>query len=664
MAGYSNTHLAGVTNKSSSTLERCISRIAQRNNEGDTLERTMKILAITVLALATLAALLIIYISVSYDANSLRPEIEKMALSQGYTIDIEGDLEWKFLPNPGISVGQLSWGNIQQTSGSVDRLVFTVLWGGMFEMLAAREVNSASADTEDPQAKNQRIAAFVDSIQVHDASIVLQTPEFPAWHFSNIQLRLHDLSMKGERFPVDVELRTLGNIELQVAASLAIDLAAQTVSIDDLDAVLGDAKLRGDLKLDGAQATASGTLQLQNVNLKKWLGSLQKQLPLIDIPRTFSRQALTAVGTNIEYNLDANGLSSIDAQIDIDGQILKLTANSDDSTGQLRIAISAARFAAGNYLSPADDSQAGLPAKSPNTALFAPLAPLLLWPGQAQMEFTLDTLQMNGYEINNLYANLFSNRHVVRLASLNADLFGGQLNALGRIDLSGAAPQLNLQPSLTGIDLAAALPALADNHDLNGRFSLEVDIQGRGRDSSRLLSSLTGSGQFKLLNPRYANVNIEQMFCSSTRLLSGGGLSNQQWPEGTDLQDIVGSFHLQNSNLLLDNLTTGVGNLNLAVKGTVAMPAGTYRIEATTRLDGTSTSSNGCSVNKNFRNRAIPFVCSGSFYQEGDPTCRPDSSNLSESLKNKVLQKLGDKLLGKDGEDRPDVTELFKGLFK
>ena len=217
----------------------------------------MKILAITVLALATLAALLIIYISVSYDANSLRPEIEEMALSQGYTIDIEGDLEWKFLPNPGISVGQLSWGNIQQTSGSVDRLVFTVLWGGMFEMLAAREVNSASADTEDPQAKNQRIAAFVDSIQVHDASIVLQTPEFPAWHFSNIQLRLHDLSMKGERFPVDVELRTLGNIELQVAASLAIDLAAQTVSIDDLDAVLGDAKLRGDLKLDGAQATAT-----------------------------------------------------------------------------------------------------------------------------------------------------------------------------------------------------------------------------------------------------------------------------------------------------------------------------------------------------------------------------------------------------------------------
>jgi hypothetical protein len=80
-------------------------------------------------------------------------------------------------------------------------------------------------------------------------------------------------------------------------------------------------------------------------------------------------------------------------------------------------------------------------------------------------------------------------------------------------------------------------------------------------------------------------------------------------------------------------------------------------------LDGPTTSANGCSVNANLRGRDIPFVCSGSFDQEGAPKCLPDSGGLGDSLKNKALQKLGEKLLGKDGKNPSNVTDLLKGLF-
>ena len=620
----------------------------------------MKIIGIAGLALVTLAALVIVYVSLTYDANSLRPKIQKFALSEGYTIDIEGDLEWQFLPNPGVSVRQLSWREIEHTSGTVGELILTVDWGAALSMLGGGQPAIDGADAAAQRANNLKLAALVDGIRLRDTKVVWQRAQMPEWTFDQIALRLSNVSTDGERFPIEIELRTLDDIEIRVAASLALDLAAQAVSIVDLDASAGGARLHGDLALNGAAATAIGAIELQNFNLKQWLGRLQQPFPEIEVPRTVSARALTQLGAQLEYHLEANGRSTLDVKLDIDGQSLDVNANSDASSEKLQIVLSAPRFAVGDYLAPDDDNPRAAPQQSTHAALFAPL---MLWPGQAQMEIKLATLQLNGYELSNLYTNLFSNRGVLRLASLNADLFGGQLNALGVIDLSGATPRLTLQPSLTDIDLSRALPALADSEDLSGLFSLQANLVGRGASGQSLLRSLTGNGNFNLLRPRYSSINVEQMFCSGTQVLSGGGLSNQQWPEGTDLHDVAGAFNLRDGNLLLDSLTTGAGNLKIAANGTVGLLARTYRIKAATRLDGPTTSANGCSVNANLRDRDIPFVCSGSFDQEGAPKCLPDSGGLGDSLKNKALQKLGEKLLGKDGKNPPDVTDLLKGLF-
>ena len=623
----------------------------------------MKIIGIAGFALVTLAALVIVYVSLNYDANSLRPEIEKFALTEGYIIDIEGDLKWQFLPNPGISVRQLSWREIEHTSGTVGELILTIDWGGALSILGGGQPAVDGADAAAQRANNLQLAALVDGIRLRDTSVVWQRPQMPEWTFDHIALRLSNVSTDGRRFPIEIELRTLDDVEVRVVASLALDLAAQTVSIVDLDASAGGARLRGDLAFNGAPATAIGAIELQDLNLKQWLGSLQQPFPEIEVPRTVSARALTQLGAQLEYHLEANGRSTLEVKLDIDGQSLDVDANSDASSEKLQIVLSAPRFAVGDYLAPDDDNPRAGPQQSTHAALFAPLAPLMLWPGQAQMEINLATLQLNGYELSNLYTKLFSNRGVLRVASLNADLFGGQLNALGVIDASGATPRLTLQPSLTDIHLTRALPALADSEDLSGLFSLQANLVGRGASGQSLLRSLTGNGNFNLLRPRYSSINVEQMFCSGTQLLSGGGLSNQQWPEGTDLHDVAGAFNLRDGNLLLDSLTTGTGNLKITANGTVGLLARTYRIEAATRLDGTTTSANGCSVNANLRDRDIPFVCSGSFDQKGAPKCLPDSGGLGASLKNTALQKLGEKLLGKDGKNPPDVTDLLKGLF-
>ena len=84
----------------------------------------------------------------------------------------------------------------------------------------------------------------------------------------------------------------------------------------------------------------------------------------------------------------------------------------------------------------------------------------------------MDRILFDGFAVNNFYSNIFGNQRVLRITSLNADLFGGQFNAIAKLDMRLANPSLSLQPSVNNIDLALALLALADYSGLSGTMEL------------------------------------------------------------------------------------------------------------------------------------------------------------------------------------------------
>ena len=65
-------------------------------------------------------------------------------------------------------------------------------------------------------------------------------------------------------------------------------------------------------------------------------------------------------------------------------------------------------------------------ANANNSMLFAPLAiPMAVWHGQSQLELNLMAVEIGGYTLSNLYANLFGNQNIFRLTSLMAIFITG-----------------------------------------------------------------------------------------------------------------------------------------------------------------------------------------------------------------------------------------------
>ena len=185
--------------------------------------------------------------------------------------------------------------------------------------------------------------------------------------------------------------------------------------------------------------------------------------------------------------------------------------------------------------------------------------------------------------------------------------------------------------------MAQALPALADSAALTGLLNMDVNVQGSGNSLNSMLKSLTGAGQFELRSPSYADLNIEQMFCNAAALFGRSPQDRQDWPPGTQLEDLRGKFQLSQGNLEITEYSTATGNLNILGRGTIGLAKQNYSIKANARLDAETTSSNGCSVNKRLQNRQIPFVCKGTL-DGSSANCKPDERVLKDLLKNTAFK--------------------------
>ena len=113
--------------------------------------------------------------------------------------------------------------------------------------------------------------------------------------------------------------------------------------------------------------------------------------------------------------------------------------------------------------------------------------------------------------------------------------------------------------------------------------------------------------------------------------------------------------------MLLNDYSTGTGNLEIMGRGSVNLVKRQYQINASARVDQAVTSPTGCSVNQRLQNRQIPFICKGAFGQSnpGGLSCNPDEQLLRDLLKNTALEKL----FGNSGLQQQDATDSVKGFI-
>lgn len=600
----------------------------------------IKWLTTCLIAVVTLMSAAILYLSFAVDLNSYKTDIESVARQQGWDISIEGDLAWQFFPKPGLSIADITASDQTALSGSADQLILATYW---------TQLLSLSGGIEQLQ---------LDSLHIEGGSLQWSPANSPGLQFDNIQLSTKNLSVQGKSFPLSASAKVLGGRNLSVETEIAVKLDGQNMrqlNLVDLELNLDSLRLSGELRASDNGSFMQGNLKTNSFDLKQLMASLQAEIPLLSAPKTVLQSALTQLSLTTSFSVDTQAASKFTGEINLDGQIFDLDVTLDHPTNNLTTLVSGDILRAGHYL-PAANSGGN------NTGLFAPLAiPFALWQGSSQVEVNLNRVEFKDFNIENFYSNVFGNQRVLRMTSLNADLFAGQINAIAKLDMRSAKPSFNLQPSLYNIDLDQALSALGDESTVAGRLNLDANIQGVGANLGEIIRSLSGAGKFQVIEPIYKGLNIEQSFCNAAALLSARAQAAQNWPQGTEFNNLQGSFQLSGGKLLLNDYSTGTGNLEIMGRGSVNLVKRQYQINASARVDQAVTSPTGCSVNQRLQNRQIPFICKGAFGQSnpGGLSCNPDERLLRDLLKNTALEKL----FGNSGLQQQDATDSVKGFI-
>lgn len=600
----------------------------------------IKWLTTCLIAVVTLMSAAILYLSFAVDLNSYKTDIESVARQQGWDISIEGDLAWQFFPKPGLSIADITASDQTALSGSADQLILATYW---------TQLLSLSGGIEQLQ---------LDSLHIEGGSLQWSPANSLGLQFDNIQLSTKNLSVQGKSFPLSASAKVLGGRNLSVETEIAVKLDGQNMrqlNLVDLELNLDSLRLSGELRASDNGSFMQGNLKTNSFDLKQLMASLQAEIPLLTAPKTVLQSALTQLSLTTSFSVDTQAASKFTGEINLDGQIFGLDVTLDHPTNNLTTLVSGDILRAGHYL-PAANSGGN------NTGLFAPLAiPFALWQGSSQVEVNLNRVEFKDFNIENFYSNVFGNQRVLRMTSLNADLFAGQINAIAKLDMRSAKPSFNLQPSLYNIDLDQALSALGDESTVAGRLNLDANIQGVGANLGEIIRSLSGAGKFQVIEPIYKGLNIEQSFCNAAALLSARAQAAQNWPQGTEFNNLQGSFQLSGGKLLLNDYSTGTGNLEIMGRGSVNLVKRQYQINASARVDQAVTSPTGCSVNQRLQNRQIPFICKGAFGQSnpGGLSCNPDEQLLRDLLKNTALEKL----FGNSGLQQQDATDSVKGFI-
>jgi uncharacterized protein involved in outer membrane biogenesis len=611
----------------------------------------------TTLTVVSLIAAGILYVVVVVDPNDYRSEIQTQAIEQGVDLEIRGGLAWRFFPKPGINISDIRFSTQSTELGEVSGRIGQASLSGDWLALLGFDI-----ETAEPMS-------LISGISLSNSSLRLSANDALPMEFDDIELHASQISSTGISFPASLSLTGLGGIQASLDLHASLNFADNSLSLKQIKLSLDELALSGNVDIDLDSSAVKGHLVADAFNLKSQLETLGKRFPELTSPKMASSTAMTAVSFDSRFDIKPLGHSEALNAVSLDGQKFNIDLRVDHSRNLMTFNLSGQQLRLVDYLPAAASNSPRNAASNSDNAIFAPLAiPFALWQGQSQAEISLGRIELNGYAISNFYSNIFGNQRVLRVTSLNADLFDGHINAIGKLDMRSSTPSFTLQPSMNNINLAIALSALADVKDVTGSMSMNATVQGSGNGITSLLQSLDGTGQLEIIAPTYAKVNIEETFCSAAALFSGNGQGSQVWSEGTQLGDFKGKFQLGNGRLVVDPYATSSGNLSLEGVATLHMIKEFYTVKANMVLAGMTTSSTGCSVNSRLQNRVIPFICQGRFDDQASGnavSCKPDGDFVKTLLKNTAFEKLGEKLLdiSDSAEDGNPLEDLLKGFL-
>ncbi len=417
------------------------------------------------------------------------------------------------------------------------------------------------------------------------------------------------------------------------APEVNVDLGGQTLAVPGFAAVLAAARVSG--SLNGAriidEPDLSGEFELQPVALRELLGQLGTTPPV-----TRDAKVLSKLAARGAYGYTGDTLSAQRLVVQLDDSALEGAGSMNLETGAVDFDLSLDRVDFDRYLPPPTKTQAA-GKKEPFELPTETLKGL-----QAKGRLAIGQAKIAGVALSALNFGVDAKGGLTKLAPMKAQLYGGQYSGDIEIDSRASQPHLKIEQTMTGIDVAQLLTALAETKRLSGRGNVSTSLTAQGGNSDTLIRSLRGSMSANLADGAvegfdlwYA-VNQAQSLIEKQTLAGGTNSGRTAFDTFKASADVAGGVATTNDLAIVSKQlrVTGKGSTNLATQ------AIDYKVMATVLKGSGGTLA------------AIPVDITGTFDK---PRVRPDVEGIAKERVKQEIDKRKDEITEKIGEKLKDL---------
>ena len=449
----------------------------------------------------------------------------------------------------------------------------------------------------------------------------------------------------------------------------------------------------GELKVNDLDKTPqlSGGMSIAQFDLAKFVDGVGQQLPAMaegSLSKVELVTRIAATPTSAEFN-------SINLKID-DSTFSGRIAVEDFAKQSLRAQLKADTFNVDRYLPPksaeADSSKAAREAEVSNTEANAmagagstplPSAPTQgawsndrLFPVERLGKLDLDAdltfgqLTLDKLPIQNAALKATGQGGLLTLENLRGDLYNGNFEVKGTLDVRQPMPQLNLQTRINRVPAEKIIESQGKNPPVKGLVTLNSAVTASGNSQKALIDSLNGTAGFVINDGVLLNANLEQQLCRGIATLNRKTLSGEPRGKDTPFEQLNGNLTFRSGvasnpdlKVRIPGMTVnGNGDIDLRVLGM------DYRVGIIIEGDKSDMPDPACQVNERYVDVEWPLRCRGPL-ELGAKACRLDNEGLGKVAAKLAGDRLGDKLNEKIDEKlgdkvSPELKDALKGLFK
>lgn len=498
--------------------------------------------------------------------------------------------------------------------------------------------------------------------------------------------KFEDLKLSGEVAGDPLQGKTM---TFAAQGQLLLDKAANVAEWTGIKISANQLRALGELKVNDLDKTPqiSGGISIAQFDLAKFVDSIGQTLPAmaegsLSKVELVSRVAATPTSVafdNINLKVDDSSFSGRIAVEDFAKQSLRAVLKADTFNADRYLppksaaANSATQVRQAEVASTEADAMAGAgstplpekPTKGPwSTERLLPVERLAKLDIDADLTFGQLTLDM--LPIQNAVLKATGQGGLLTLENLRGDLYGGNFEAKGTLDVRQPTPALNMQTKINRVPVEKILESQGKNPPVKGLITLNSNLNGSGNSQSALIDSLNGNASFVINNGVLLNANLEQQLCKGIATLNRKSLSGEPRGKDTPFQELKGNLTFRNGvasnpdlKVRIPGMTVnGDGDVDLRVLGM------DYRVGIVVEGDTSAMPDPACQVGDKFVGIEWPLRCRGPL-ELGAKACRLDNERMGQvatklagdKLSEKIDEKLGDKV-------SPEIKNALKGLFK